>query len=327
MKRFKTARFLLLATLLALVPVVFTQWHNYVPAPPRLASPSSSNGFVLHKIREVKYVPGIYAVVLSPPWFPNVTKDKNGIASYLPEDAFRVAAVASTGTRWNLGWHIEDNREDPDLPAKQLLVTNIPKIYPAMYDWFDIEIQNKRGATAKWRLTGLSKGAHTVASPQELNPTYAADGLFIYVNAQALKASSKPWVPVQGIAGFYGVARPDSAHYWKIGLVDYGLEWEARRSGREENSNGGYAQTVQETPAASLSYVTSRGFYGGLLLSIPYPSDNRYAHFTLRVEKYASSGDSGGTLVSSRNIELACPLSVRDITHLQPKNPTRAARH
>ncbi len=324
MKRFKTARFFIFTTLLALTPLAFMQWRNYFPTPPQLASPRSSNGFVLHKIREVKYVPSIYGVVLSPPWFPTVTKDKNNSSSYYaPKDAFRVTAIASTGTRWNLGWHIEDNRQDPDLPDKQLLVTNIPKIYPASYDWLDVEIQNKRGGVAKWRLTNLVKGIHAVASATELNPDYAADGLFIHAQTQLFKASPNPWVPMQGTGGFYAVALPDAAHYWKVALVDYGLEWQARK--REKDSSGGFAFNAPETPLASAAYAKAGG--GGLLMSLPYPSDNRFAYMTLRVEKYASSGNDGGSLVSSRVIELTCPITVEDITHLKPKTPLRAARH
>ncbi len=328
MKRSKTARFLVLSTLLALLPVIFTQWRNFFPAPPQLASPSSNSGFVLHKIREQKDYPlAPYVVVLTPPWLPTVSRDENRIAFYAPEDAFRVTAIASTGTRWNLGWHVADKREDPDLPDRQLLLFHLPRIYPTMYEWLDIEIQNKRGATAKWRLTGLSKGVHTAPSPQELNPAYADDGLFIHAHAQAIKANYKPWVPVQGSAGFYPVARPDAGHYWKIGLIDQDLEWAERRVGWGQKLSATYWVTAPETPAASPSYAKSRARGGGLGLSIPYPPDNRFARLTLRVEKYASAGDSGGTLVSSRVIELTCPITVHDITHLKPKTPTPAAPH
>lgn len=268
---------------------------------PRLhySTPSSQSGYELKQIQRIEDIG--YSFILQSDWLPKIippTDSRN--QEYEPCDAFQVTAEASTGSRWQLQWDVEKNWRFPNLGQEKYLFVTLPHAYPASYRYVDILLRDKKGRTARWRLTGLQRLKQVITPPEKPNRVFQHQGATVTAHAKWKYWIKHPNVPWLGDFLLTAVAKPAPGVRWEVHYIGTNFQWMSP----EKPPLKGSEQTILTVP---LSTKPNGGF--GTVGPVPYPPDNQYVQIVGKLLKFTKLKSGNGESIKTTPFVLTVPVT------------------
>ena len=295
----------------------YPDWDTLSNATPVLdgSTPVFQNGLELLGVRKTER--DSFTLILNAPVLPRITSQS--LISYSPANAFSVEATSSLGHHWKMGWRLDSSDSVTynvyDAPLRHMgfpdpmLLTELPLAYPPGCRWVDVELSDRNGNHARWRLTHLQTARNIVPSPQTQARTYARNGVFLRLDGRWCHWDSKAQHEWRGELALSGCVTPDPARVWKVEPTGGQLQWASyhQRVGPSspEERVGTLTCPLPQRPRASL--LTTRPTFS-MQLTGDYPTANNYGIYYFDLLEYQVGANRKETLLSRTPLSLVAPF-------------------